>query len=70
MRIGIVGIRFLDTAEVLAALGDDALDLTQEVVDRLVARRGDADALARVQELGDNVRAGERLARPRRSLDD
>ena len=42
----------------------------EQVVDRLVARRGDADALAGGDERHDQARAGPRLARTGRALDE
>jgi hypothetical protein len=46
----------------------DGLDLTQQVVDRLVARRGDAHALAGREQAGNEARSRPRLARAGRPL--
>lgn len=46
------------------------LDFVQQVVDRLVAGRRHADALAAVQQVDDELRPGPRLARPGWALDE
>ncbi len=69
-RLVVAGGRLLETAEAKAFLGRRLLHLGEQVVDRLVARRGDPDAPALAHELGDQARAGPRLAGSRRALDE
>ena len=46
------------------------LDLLEQLVDRLVAARGNADPAAAVQQVQDEMGSGVRLARARRALDE
>src|SRR6185503_5078100 len=48
----------------------EPFDFLQQVVDRLVAGGGDADALAAREELDDEVRAGEGFAGAGRALNE
>ena len=53
-----------------ARLGRDAFSIVEQVVDRLVARRRDADAHPVAKQLGDELRRVVRLPRARRPLDE
>ncbi len=52
------------------SLVGDLLDLVQQVVDHLVAGRGDADALPAPDQVDDQAGSGVGLARARRALDE
>src|SRR5439155_17755245 len=60
----------LPAAEAVARLDRGGLDLLEELVDRLVAERSDADALAAPHPLEREPRALVRLPRARRPLDE
>ena len=52
-RLGIAAARLLQPAELEPELGSAGLDRVEQVVDRLVARRGDADGLPARDQVGD-----------------
>jgi hypothetical protein len=58
----------LPAAEREGLLARGCLDLLEELIDRLVTERGDADALPAAHQLDRHARAGERLARAGRAL--
>ena len=60
----------LEADERDASVVRDLLDLGEQVVDRLVAGRRDADADPVAQQVDDHARAGVRLARAGRPLDE
>src|SRR5437867_8721872 len=62
--------RLLEAAERQTLLARRLLDLREQVVNRLVAGRGDADAPAASHEVGDEARTRPGLAGPRRPLDE
>src|SRR5206468_3249984 len=62
--------RFLQPAELEALRARDLLDLLEQVVDRLVAVRGDADPLARSHQVDEQARSGPGLAGAGRPLDE
>ena len=70
LRLGIAAARFLEAAELEPGLGGRALDGVEQVVDRLVARRGDPDALAVGDQMSDQMPRRPCLSRARRPLDD
>ena len=69
LRLGVAAARLLHPVEGEPELGRARLDLGQELVDRPVARRGDADRLARGEQAGDQPARRPRLARAGRALD-
>ena len=68
-EVGLVQVALLQPAELEALLARRLLDLGDEVVDRLVARRRDADATAEAHQAHDQPRAGVGLPRSGRALD-
>src|SRR5205085_2489511 len=60
----------LQPAEHDARLNRGLFDLAQQVVDRFVARRRDADALAACEQVDDQARTGVGLAGAGRPLDE
>ncbi len=70
LRLGVAGARLLQPAVVEPELGGGVLDRVEQVVDRLVARRGDADALAVRHQVRDQPAGRPRLPRAGRPLDD
>ena len=69
-RLRVAAARLLAAAERRALLGAPPPRPREQVVDRLVARRGDADALARAEQCDDQPRRRPRLAGAGRALDE
>ena len=68
-RLALLSLAFFSPRNVIAELRCALDDLLEQLVDRAVARRGDADPLAGVDEPRDQASRGVRLARARRALD-
>src|SRR5437867_11155236 len=62
--------RLLEAVERQPLLARRLIDLREQIVSRLVAGRGDADAPAAAHEVGDEARARPGLAGARRPLDE
>ena len=69
VRLRVAAARLLQPVEAEPELGRRLLDRVEQVVDRLVARRGDADALAARDQVGDQPPRRPRLPRAGRPLD-
>src|SRR3989442_14203949 len=70
LRLGAPGARLLETADPKTLLEGCSLDLVEQVVNRLVTRGRNADALATADEIDDEPRARPCLAGARRPLDE
>ena len=70
LGLGVPGRRLLEPLEAHARVPGDRLDLVEQVVDGLVALRGDPDPLAAGQQVHDDPGAGPGLAGPGRALEE